>query len=133
MAPRKLAISGSLNGGLLVAATMLQRPELFGAALADVPVPDALRLHPSGNGLQQVDQWGTPDDPVVFPVMHVGAALNFGPLTGRGLALRDVGHRAAAKVKGWRQLIPDNGLTDSVPFKPFYSCAWPSVGVGFGM
>lgn len=68
--PRKLAISGASNGGLLVTATMLQRPDLFGAVLADVPVTDALRRHFSGNGLQQVDQWGTPDDPAVFPALR---------------------------------------------------------------
>ena len=68
--PRKLAITGSSNGGLLVAATMLQRPDLFAAVLADVPVTDVLRRHLSGNGLQQVDQWGTPEDPLVFPAMR---------------------------------------------------------------
>jgi len=68
--PRRLAISGGSNGGLLVTATMLQRPELFGAVLADVPVTDALRRHLSGNGRQQIDQWGTPDDPEVFPALR---------------------------------------------------------------
>lgn len=56
--------------GLLVTATMLQRFELFGAVLADVPVTDALRRHLSGNGPQQVYQWRTPDAPVVFPAMR---------------------------------------------------------------
>jgi prolyl oligopeptidase len=68
--PRKLAISGMSNGGLLVTATMLQRPDLFAAVLADVPVTDAMRRHLSGNGAQQVEQWGTPDDPQVFPALR---------------------------------------------------------------
>lgn len=68
--PRKLAITGLSNGGLLVAATMLQRPDLFAAVLADVPVTDALRRHLSGNGMQQIEQWGTPDDPTVFPALR---------------------------------------------------------------
>lgn len=68
--PRKLAISGASNGGLLVTATMLQRPDLFGAVLADVPVTDAMRRHLSGNGPQQVEQWGTPEDVAVFPALR---------------------------------------------------------------
>jgi prolyl oligopeptidase len=68
--PKRLAISGASNGGLLVTATMLQRPDLFRVALADVPVTDALRRHLSGNGRQQVEQWGTPDDAEVFPALR---------------------------------------------------------------
>lgn len=67
--PRRLAIHGGSNGGLLVTAVMLQRPDLFGAVLADVPVTDAMRRHLAGNGKQQVDQWGSPDDPAVFPAL----------------------------------------------------------------
>ena len=68
--PRRLAIRGASNGGLLVTAVMLQRPDLMGAVLADVPVTDMMRLHLAANGAQQVEQWGSPDDPVVFPAMR---------------------------------------------------------------
>jgi prolyl oligopeptidase len=68
--PKRLAISGGSNGGLLVTATMLQRPDLFLAVLADVPVTDALRRYLSGNGRQQVEQWGTPEDADVFPALR---------------------------------------------------------------
>ncbi|MGB5250641.1 MAG: prolyl oligopeptidase family serine peptidase [Gammaproteobacteria bacterium] len=43
--PERLAVFGGSNGGLLVAACMLQRPELFGAVVPAVGVLDMLRYH----------------------------------------------------------------------------------------
>jgi len=48
--PRRLAIIGASNGGLLMGATLTQHPELARAVVALVPVMDMLRdeLHPNG-------------------------------------------------------------------------------------
>lgn len=74
--PRRLGISGGSNGGMLVTATMLQRPDLFGAVLADVPWTDALRLHLSGNGPRQREQWGSPEEPAMFKALYAYSPLH---------------------------------------------------------
>jgi prolyl oligopeptidase len=60
-APSHLGIQGGSNGGLLVGATLLQRPELFNAALAQVPLLDMVRYSKLLAGASWVGEYGDPE------------------------------------------------------------------------
>ncbi len=54
---------GGSNGGLLVGAVMLQRPELFGAVVCQVPLLDMRRYHQLLAGASWMAEYGDPDKP----------------------------------------------------------------------
>lgn len=61
--PRRLGIQGGSNGGLLVGAVMVQRPELFNAVVCQVPLLDMRRFHLLLAGASWMAEYGNPDDP----------------------------------------------------------------------
>ncbi|MBI5255630.1 MAG: S9 family peptidase [Burkholderiales bacterium] len=61
--PAQLGIEGGSNGGLLVGAVMLQRPELFNAVVCRVPLLDMKRYHRLLAGASWMAEYGNPDKP----------------------------------------------------------------------
>ena len=56
----KLGILGGSNGGLLVSAVSLQRPDLFHAVVSRVPLTDMVRFSKFGMALRWVHEYGDP-------------------------------------------------------------------------
>jgi prolyl oligopeptidase len=61
--PKHLGIQGGSNGGLLVGAVMVQRPELFNAVVCQVPLLDMQRYHKLLAGASWMAEYGDPDKP----------------------------------------------------------------------
>ncbi|MDE2157748.1 MAG: S9 family peptidase, partial [Burkholderiales bacterium] len=59
--PQRLGIMGGSNGGLLVGATMVQRPELFGAVVCQVPLLDMQRYSRLLAGASWMAEYGDPE------------------------------------------------------------------------
>ncbi|MGI6369121.1 MAG: prolyl oligopeptidase family serine peptidase [Candidatus Kapaibacterium sp.] len=81
---KKLALRGGSNGGILIGWMMLQRPDLFNAAICAVPLLDMLRYHKFLMGPYWIPEYGTPDKKEDFltilrysPYHNIRAGFNF--------------------------------------------------------
>jgi len=74
--PSRLAISGRSNGGLLVGATLLQRPELFAAALPAVGVLDMLRFREFTIGWAWESDYGSVNNADEFQALYAYSPLH---------------------------------------------------------
>jgi prolyl oligopeptidase len=68
--PERLAISGRSNGGLLTAATLVQHPTLFRAAVVGVPLTDMVRYHRLQIARLWIPEYGSPDDAKEFAWLY---------------------------------------------------------------
>ena len=62
----KLVIGGGSNGGLLIGAMLTQRPDLFAAAVCQVPLTDMVRFHKFLIARYWIAEYGDPDKPEDF-------------------------------------------------------------------
>jgi len=72
--PEQLAISGGSNGGLLVGAALVQRPELYAAVICSAPLLDMVRYERFGLGQTWNTEYGTASD-----AEQLGWLLSYSP------------------------------------------------------
>ena len=70
----QLAVMGGSNGGLLVGATLTQRPDLAAAVVCSAPLLDMVRYELFGLGRTWNDEYGTAEDPI-----ELGWLLGYSP------------------------------------------------------
>jgi prolyl oligopeptidase len=84
---RRLGIMGGSNGGLLVGAVAVERPDLFAAVVCEVPLLDMIRFTKLGAGASWVGEYGDPEKPEeraailkYSPYQNVGPGRKYPPI-----------------------------------------------------
>lgn len=67
--PKKIAICGLSNGGLLMTALITRRPDLFGCVIASVPQTDLLGFLYDDRGTMYITEYGDPREDRMFEYM----------------------------------------------------------------
>ncbi|KAB3525895.1 prolyl oligopeptidase family serine peptidase [Alkaliphilus serpentinus] len=115
----KLSIMGRSNGGLLVATCMVQRPDLYGAVICNVPVIDMLRYHRFTIGRYWIGEYGNAEanaDHFKFmyaysPLHNVQEGENFPPIL---IATADTDDRVVpAHAKKFAATLKEKSKGDS--------------------
>jgi prolyl oligopeptidase len=85
--PKQLGIMGGSNGGLLVSTVMVQKPELFGAVVCQVPLIDMIAYTHIGAGASWIGEYGDPAIPAerdyiltYSPYQNVKAGVTYPPV-----------------------------------------------------
>jgi prolyl oligopeptidase len=68
--PAHLAGEGGSAGGITIGRAITERPDLFGAALDDVGLSDALRVEHSPNGPPNIPEFGTTTTPEGYQALY---------------------------------------------------------------
>jgi prolyl oligopeptidase len=74
--PQNLAINGGSNGGLLVGAVLVQRPDLVSAVVPQAGVLDMLRYDKFTAGAAWTTEYGSASDPKLFPYLRAYSPLH---------------------------------------------------------
>jgi prolyl oligopeptidase len=84
---QQLGIMGGSNGGLLVGAVAVERPDLFGAVVCQVPLLDMIRFPKLGAGASWVGEYGDPENAAeraailkYSPYQNVKAGVKYPPI-----------------------------------------------------
>ena len=115
--PKHLGIMGGSNGGLLVGATMVQRPELFNAVVCQVPLLDMRRYNVLLAGASWMAEYGNPDLPEEWawiskysPYQNVKAGVSYPKVLFTTSTRDDRVHPAHARKMAARMLEQGHDL-----------------------
>ncbi len=74
--PARLAGEGASGGGILIGRAITERPDLFGAAIIDVGLEDALRFETTNNGETNIPEFGSTKTEEGFKALYEMSAFH---------------------------------------------------------